>query len=625
MLGDINIAEAATVESRADTYSSVSNAGTFLDITNKGKLDSDYIDYGWLATAVDDNLEVNVSAGEGYVNGVRVNTADQNSVSLTASTTNYIFMSDAGEVLATTTQTLSEPSVLIAIVQTDQTKTVAVANERANEIIVAKQGGKYRTIMDALNSVINASARNRFTIMVKPGVYNEQIMLKPYVDIIGAGKDNTTIMAINKPVIETQNFAFLSLAGAESQASTTATVAESQALGYGEGDVKIANIKLSLAGDTLGQAIVIASSTNLTLEDVNLNWSGDEGLISTGVEVKGLGKVSISRLNSVGTSYGLTQKVSAEATATSTVNLSYSNISSSLADIRTVNEKTATGTVSAFAAANIISSYNTLTGSGVNFEIAEDTIISSAHDTYLTYSGAGVFRQNDYFRKINNSSASLFNVQNAGINLFNISASGTVAINPQNTTGDSVIISSPTASTTLTVINTGAGVALKVVGNLILTSATSSIPVVLSSAGSQLNVGAPGDIVNLNVEGVTYNFKENVRRNTLSAYLPAPVSGDRIWGDGVNSWSPPENITILGVKVNYNCGEDGLLQMTLKNKNGENITTLNGNTCGGYAKIEKNDLKYQLTPEEGMYVEVNTATEGVINVTITIEFIYDNR
>jgi len=137
-------------------------------------------------------------------------------------------------------------------------------------------------------------------------------------------------------------------------------------------------------------------------------------------------------------------------------------------------------------------------------------------------------------------------------------------------------------------------------------------------------IGAPGDTINLNVEGVTYNFKENVRRNTLSAYLPSPVSGDRVWGDGNNSWTPPENITILGIKVQYACADGGTLQLALKDKDGNVIANLNGFSCNSYNKLAE-ELEYYLTMDNGMYVDVLGATEGITNVTITIEFIYDNR
>ncbi|MCX6785820.1 MAG: hypothetical protein NTZ18_03150 [Candidatus Komeilibacteria bacterium] len=625
VLGDINVAQGARVESTGDQYAKVSNAGVFLDKTNRGKVDSDYIDYGWLAEQ-SAGLQINISAGQGYVNGVKVNTAAVGNLAVNASSTNYIFMTDEGNVLATTTPNplfnlpldkgeKERGSVIIATVQTSISAITSISNERANEITVAKQGGKFRTITDALNSITSASEHNRWTIRVGSGVYNEQIVLKPFVEIIGQSKDSTTILGINKSAL---------VAGVN--ATTTASV-------------KVSNLKLSLAGDITGQAVVSASSTDLTLEDVNLTWSGSEGINGTAVEVNGNSNITINRLNISNIAYGIVATHNYASlqngltfVSTSTVAVSYSTISSSIADIKTICINTTTNQdcgadvpTHNYASPNIISSYNTLSGTGTNFEVAKGTIISSAHDTYLKYTGEGEFRQNDYFRNNNNPTASLFNIQNAGFNLFNVSASGTVAINPQNTTGDSVVISSPTASSTLTVVNTGAGTALKVVGNVILTSATSGIPVVLSSAGAELNVGAPGDTINLNLEGVVYNFKENVRKDTMSAYLSAPVSGDHIWGSSANAWSPSENITVLGVKVQYSCADGGVLQMVLKDKNGNVIANLDGYSCGGFYKIEQNDLQYHLTPDDGMYVDVVSSTEGVTNVTVTIEFVYDNR
>jgi len=422
-------------------------------------------------------------------------------------------------------------------------------------------------------------------------------------------------MALNRPVI-VSDFS-------NQQATSTLEMGAS----------RIANLKLSLAGDTSGQAVADITDLNLTLEDVNITWSGNEGVEGTAVKVSGSGDVVMNRLNTGGLAYGLVQEVLSDYSATSTVEISYSNIASSIADIKTVcvdaeTEEECSEDTDIHVTRNmyhITSSYNTLTGAGTNFEVAAGTIVSSAHDTYLKYEGEGEFRQNDYFRNNNNAIASLFNIQNAGFNLFNVTASGTIAINPQNTTGDSVIITSSTASSTLTVVNTGAGTALKVVGDLILTSATSGIPVVLSSAGAELNVGSPGDIINLNIEGVVYNFKENVRRDTMSAYLSAPVSGDKVWGDGQSAWSPAESITILGAKMQYACEGEGVLQMTLKDKNGNTITDLNGFSCGGFYKVEASDLEYHLTPADGMYVDVVSAVEGITNVTITIEFVYDNR
>jgi hypothetical protein len=62
-----------------------------------------------------------------------------------------------------------------------------------NLVVVAKDGGDFSTITDALNSITTNSADNPFTIYVAPGVYNETITMKPYVDIEGAGETATKI------------------------------------------------------------------------------------------------------------------------------------------------------------------------------------------------------------------------------------------------------------------------------------------------------------------------------------------------------------------------------------------------------------------------------------------------
>ncbi len=59
--------------------------------------------------------------------------------------------------------------------------------------VVAKSGGDYTTITAALNSIIEANPNNPYLIYVAPGVYNEQVVMKPYVDIQGSGELTTKI------------------------------------------------------------------------------------------------------------------------------------------------------------------------------------------------------------------------------------------------------------------------------------------------------------------------------------------------------------------------------------------------------------------------------------------------
>jgi hypothetical protein len=60
-------------------------------------------------------------------------------------------------------------------------------------IYVAESGGDYPTITAALNSITDAIATKPYLVRVAPGVYAEQVTMKPYVSIEGAGEGTTII------------------------------------------------------------------------------------------------------------------------------------------------------------------------------------------------------------------------------------------------------------------------------------------------------------------------------------------------------------------------------------------------------------------------------------------------
>ena len=66
-----------------------------------------------------------------------------------------------------------------------------------NYITVSTEGGDFRSLSSAIASIQNASEYNRYVIFVKAGIYVENqetfIQLKPYVNIIGSGRDGTII------------------------------------------------------------------------------------------------------------------------------------------------------------------------------------------------------------------------------------------------------------------------------------------------------------------------------------------------------------------------------------------------------------------------------------------------
>jgi hypothetical protein len=67
-----------------------------------------------------------------------------------------------------------------------------------NRIVVAKSGGDFTIIQAALDSIPTSGAgapsdTNHYLVFVAPGIYNEEVIMRDYVDIAGAGEQVTKI------------------------------------------------------------------------------------------------------------------------------------------------------------------------------------------------------------------------------------------------------------------------------------------------------------------------------------------------------------------------------------------------------------------------------------------------
>jgi hypothetical protein len=72
---------------------------------------------------------------------------------------------------------------------------VVISGRRiSNVVVVAKSGGQYKSIQAAVDSIKDATAINPYLVVVGPGWYTENVILKPHVHLQGAGKALTYIV-----------------------------------------------------------------------------------------------------------------------------------------------------------------------------------------------------------------------------------------------------------------------------------------------------------------------------------------------------------------------------------------------------------------------------------------------
>ncbi len=63
----------------------------------------------------------------------------------------------------------------------------------AGVVSVAKSGGDYTSVQAAIDSITDAAADTPYLVWVAPGMYEEQVTMKPYIHLQGAGQDTTVI------------------------------------------------------------------------------------------------------------------------------------------------------------------------------------------------------------------------------------------------------------------------------------------------------------------------------------------------------------------------------------------------------------------------------------------------
>jgi|GEM_PF-3260379 len=659
---DIYVSEEAKLYSQNDTYNTLENSGIFVDATLKGGVFNNYIVDGWIVSqdqTEEDSFAINISAGEGYLDGIHVMTREFNDIQLYATSTNYIYINDAGEIEISVNKEDTQ-GILLAEAQTDIESILVLNNDRQNEIVVAKQGGDFTSINEALNAIKLNSPNNRWLITVKPGIYNEQITLKPYVDLVGSGQNNTKVTQINNPVI------------------------------IGASQSSIQNIGLALYGDEIGQEVVSLNIVNefgeansivdgiykFEISEVSVDYNKLEssevatssaiklvsaldnnqefGIASSTAELVDLrlDRVEIKNTD-IGLDWSLIDDnfvVATDNSATSTteilisqVDISNSRFNTKLSDIRTQafiledfelsNYSVASSTTSTIQVdynTLITSSYNMYLGSGISFDLALGTKLSTSHDNYGQVLGNNALVLDDFNRQIAQYD-DLWLLQNNDKDVISVNGAGNILMSPQNVMVDSFALSNDISSTTLTVLAIEDHEAARFYGPLVIgpaltasSTATSTGQIagiselrflsdaqISATASSTIKVGQAGNTVDLNVAGVNYILPDSAIRDTITAYVDSPRKGVHVWGKGTNSWQPPEDIKILKLKAQYHCGEGGSINLKLEDENNRVLAELNGQKCSNnYINIETDDLDINLDENDGMHIVISEVKGG---------------
>ena len=74
----------------------------------------------------------------------------------------------------------------------DGLDSTAFRQKYARVLIVAKSGGDFATIQEAIDAA-TPNGPARWLVYVAPGTYNESVTMKPYVDVVGSGRGATTV------------------------------------------------------------------------------------------------------------------------------------------------------------------------------------------------------------------------------------------------------------------------------------------------------------------------------------------------------------------------------------------------------------------------------------------------
>jgi hypothetical protein len=164
-----------------------------------------------------------------------------------------------------------------------------------NRVLQVGEGAQYATIQDALAAITDNDEDHPYVVKVGPGVYDEVVAMKPYVDLVGSGRNVTKVgnedvssstpvlTAAPNSVVRDISFAqkrWTSATGAISVSEASGCVLERLSLTVIAGSYSATGILVEDAQLTCRDvsAKVVGSSTNYALRTTG--WSDDGTSVS---------------------------------------------------------------------------------------------------------------------------------------------------------------------------------------------------------------------------------------------------------------------------------------------------------------------------------------------------------
>lgn len=155
---------------------------------------------------------------------------------------------------------------------------VALASKPAQVKTVGASGCDYTTITAALTAITDAATNKRYTVLIYPGTYSENVTCKQYVSVCGVSRDNVIITASGAdgtPVVTL----------ASNMELSTLSVVATNALGVGVGGTATGSIVCDVTGTALQWPLSIAGTdcivSNCAMNGANPFWvSGDRNVIT---------------------------------------------------------------------------------------------------------------------------------------------------------------------------------------------------------------------------------------------------------------------------------------------------------------------------------------------------------